>query len=123
MTEPRPYNIKPIIVEAVRLDGYGAFLRAASWIKSHSVRSRVSSGTTSDDMPYDVLLIDTPTGTTEALEDWFVVRTGNVFRAYAPEDFHKQFDAVPVSDMVPTLPEAQKLVPRTTRKAGGATVD
>lgn len=123
MTEPRPYNIKPIIVEAVRLDGYGAFLRAASWIKSHSVRSRVSSGVTSDGMPYDVLLIDTPTGTTEALEDWFVVRTGTVFRAYAPEEFHAQFDAVPATEMVPTLPEPQKLVPRVTKPKGGATVD
>lgn len=123
MTEPRPYNIKPIIVEAVRLDGYGAFLRAASWIKSHSVRSRVSSGKDANEIPYDVLLIDTPTGTTEAHEDWFVVRTGNVFRAYAPEEFHKQFDAVPVSDMVPTLPEAQKLVPRVIKPKGGATVD
>lgn len=107
MTEPRKFQKRPIVIEAVRLDGYGAFVRAVSWINGHGGKARLSSGPDSS----DVLLIDTLEGTMEANEGWYVIKgIKGEFYPCDPDVFVKSYDDVPAPDVM-SGPAASQIIP------------
>lgn len=109
MTDIKRYTKKPITIEAVHLQGYGDFVRAAKWINQNGGSAVASLKNSNPDA--DCLIVQTIEGNMEAHLGWFVIRgIKGEFYPCDPEIFKLSYDQA--EEPVTVVPEPEPIIAR-----------
>lgn len=91
MTQPQKYIGKPVEVEAMQVSQYGDFVRARDWINETGANTTAHFQQASNDQPVDRLILVSPWGVLDVLEDSYIVLANGDFRAVSAEEFEASY--------------------------------
>jgi hypothetical protein len=92
MTEPQKYIGKPIEVEALRVSQYGDFVRARDWINGTTTsKTTAHFQQATNQHAVDLLILASPEGVLDVLEDSYIVLVNGEFRAMSAEEFEASY--------------------------------